>query len=101
MVRFSMEMMLAELGHRVSTAADAAEAMRLAEADPDVLVTDLGLPDLDGLTLAGRLRARRPGLRVVVASRRPGSIPGGVWLQKPFGLDGLRHAVEASGTPGA
>lgn len=99
MVRFSMEMMLAELGHRVSVAADAAEAMRLAEANPDVLVTDLGLPDLDGLTLARRLRARRPGLRVVIASGRPGSVPGAVWLQKPFGLDGLRQAVEASGTP--
>lgn len=100
-VRFSMEMMLAELGHRVSAAADAAEAMRLAEANPDVLVTDLGLPDVDGLTLARRLRAQSPGLRVVIASGRPGSVPGAVWLQKPFGLDGLRQAVEASATPGA
>ena len=97
MVRFSLEMMLSDLGHTVSAAATAAEAMRLADADPQVLVTDLGLPDLDGLTLANRLRVLRPGLRVVVASGRSGIAPAGmVWLQKPFDLDRLRRAVEAS-----
>ena len=96
MVRFSLEAMLSDLGHAVVTAGDAAGAIGLAESDPDVLVTDLGLPDLDGLTLAARLRARQPSLRVVVASGRPGSAPDTVWLQKPFGLDQLRRAVEAS-----
>ncbi len=101
MVRFSLEMMLADLGHRVSAAANAAEAIQLAEADPDVLVTDLGLPDLDGLALVTHLRARRPELRVVIASGRPGSAAGMVWLQKPFNADQLRCAVEASEAAGA
>ena len=96
MVRFSLEAMLSDLGHTVMAAGDAAEAMELAAHDPDVLVTDLGLPDMDGLTLAGRLRARRPSLRVVVASGRPGSAPDTVWLQKPFDLERLSRAVEAS-----
>ncbi len=101
MVRFSLEMMLSDLGHTVSAAADAGEATRLAETAPDVLVTDLGLPDLDGLTLATRLRTRHPRLRVVIASGHPGSAPDMVWLQKPFGLDLLRRAVEASEAPRA
>ncbi len=100
MVRFSLEAMLADLGHTVVAAGDAAGAMALAGTldgtGPEVLVTDLGLPDLDGLTLARRLRAVCPALRVVVASGRPGAAPGVVWLQKPFGLDRLRRALEDS-----
>ncbi len=96
MVRFSMEAMLSDLGYAVAAAGDADEAMGLAGDEPDVLVTDLGLPGMDGVTLARRLRAARPSLRVVVASGRPGEEPGMVWLQKPFDLERLRGAVEAS-----
>ncbi|MGI3779107.1 MAG: response regulator, partial [Janthinobacterium lividum] len=96
MVRFSMDAMLSDLGYVVAAAGDADEAMGLAKDKPDVLVTDLGLPGMDGVTLARRLRAARPSLRVVVASGRPGEEPGMVWLQKPFDLERLRRAVEAS-----
>lgn len=96
MVRFSMDAMLSDLGYVVAAAGDADEAMGLAKDGPDVLVTDLGLPGMDGVTLARRLRAARPALRVVVASGRPGEEPGMVWLQKPFDLERLRRAVEAS-----
>ncbi len=96
MVRLSTAAMLSDLGYTVSAAGDAAEAMHLAESGLDVLVTDLGLPDLDGVTLAERLRARQPGLRIVVASGQPGEQPGMIWLQKPFDLARLDHAMEAT-----
>ena len=96
MVRFSMEAMLSDLGHAVVAAGSAAEAMELAGGGAEVLVTDLGLPDLDGLTLARHLPTLQPSLRVVVASGRPGCAPDMVWLQKPFDLDRLRRAVEDS-----
>ena len=39
---------------------------RLDEVGPDVIVVDLGLPDLDGVELIGLLRARRPTVPIVV-----------------------------------
>jgi DNA-binding response OmpR family regulator len=44
-------------GYRVFLAADAESGLQLAiEQRPDVLVIDLGLPDVDGQTLIGRLK---------------------------------------------
>ncbi|GAT69035.1 two-component system response regulator [Planomonospora sphaerica] len=48
-------------GHRVECVGDGAEALRRALADPpDLLVLDLMLPKLDGLTVCRKLRERRP-----------------------------------------
>ena len=44
-------------GYRVTTASSGAEALeRLAEAVPDVVVSDVNMPDMDGFTLVQRLR---------------------------------------------
>ena len=44
-------------GYRVLLAADAETGLQLAvEQQPNVFVIDLGLPDIDGQTLIGRLR---------------------------------------------
>lgn len=53
----------------VAETGDGAEAVRLVERlRPDVLVLDLGLPGLDGLEVARRVRARAPEVRVVILS---------------------------------
>ena len=45
-------------GHETHEAADGLEGLRLAtELKPQVALIDLGLPGLDGLELAGRIRA--------------------------------------------
>jgi PAS domain S-box-containing protein len=45
-------------GHRVSTAYTAREALELAESThPDVILLDIGLPDISGYELARRIRA--------------------------------------------
>lgn len=58
-VREAVAELLTLQGHRVEAVATGAEALARAEASvPEVALIDLGLPDLDGLEVARRLRAR-------------------------------------------
>jgi NarL family two-component system response regulator YdfI len=51
----------------VGEAADGAEAVRLcAELHPDVVLMDLRMPGLDGLSAIERLRTEQPGIAVVI-----------------------------------
>ncbi len=51
-------MLIEQAGHAVRVAADGPKALTLAAAEaPDVVLLDLGLPGMDGYSLAGRLRA--------------------------------------------
>ena len=87
------------------TSALAAAAPRLV--DVALVVTDLSLPDGDGLALIQHLRTRRPGLPAVLASGYPASAlaqeeRGLRILAKPYGLDSLVRACAAAitGTAG-
>ncbi len=52
---------LEECGARVLTAGSAAEALHLIETDrPDIIVSDIGMPDLDGYEFLRRVRALGP-----------------------------------------
>ncbi len=51
----------------VGEAADGAEAIRLcAELKPEVVLMDLRMPGMDGLTAIERLRVEQPGIAVVI-----------------------------------
>jgi len=51
----------------VGEAASGAEALRLAESlQPDILVMDLSMPDIDGIRVTQQLRSRLPGVRVLI-----------------------------------
>lgn len=54
----------------VDTAASALS--RLEDAPPDVVVADLGLPDLSGPEMVARLRRTAPGARLVVLTGEAG-----------------------------
>jgi two-component system cell cycle sensor histidine kinase/response regulator CckA len=91
-------------GHRVLKAISGEEALRVAEAHPGpiaLLVADVVMPGLSGPEVAGRLRATRPGTKVlfmsgftteVVFSR--GLDPGDPFLVKPFRPDALVRKVQ-------
>ena len=56
-IRAMLAHALKRAGHAVVTASDGEEALELAAAsDPDLLVLDLGLPDLDGFEVCRRIR---------------------------------------------
>jgi two-component system chemotaxis sensor kinase CheA len=58
MMRTMIGGMLETAGYEVVLAADAREAMlRIAEQKPDVILTDVEMPDMDGITLTSTLRS--------------------------------------------
>jgi two-component system copper resistance phosphate regulon response regulator CusR len=86
---------LEEAGYEVEAAADGKTAQRLAVEGPfDILIVDLGLPDIDGISLI--LRLRQSGVRapvLILSARRSvddrvhGLEQGGDdYLTKPFAL---------------
>jgi len=95
LVRMTTATMLADLGHDVLEAESGAEALARLAQGIDLVVCDLGLPDMDGLALVGRMRERLPGIPVVVASgaARAGG-EGVVWLGKPYDEMALRSALD-------
>ena len=87
--------MLEEEGYAVRRAADGATALAQVESEPpDVVVTDVMMPRLDGLTLAARLRER--GVPVVLMSAVIERLPAAEFalVAKPFDLDDLLAAVQ-------
>ena len=76
-LRALLEILLEEDGRfRIAGhASDGREALRLAERyHPDVVVLDLQMPGMDGLTALPGLRARLPNAQIVVLSAFPDPI---------------------------
>jgi len=87
----------------VDVAADGAGALRAAAAHPpDLVVLDLGLPDLDGVEVIRGLRGWT-GVPIIVLSGRAGSqdkvaaLDAGAddYVTKPFGVDELLARIRA------
>lgn len=91
-------------GYEAQLAADAAGAERLAgEHAPDLVLLDLGLPDLDGVELCRRLRVLLPSAVLVVLTARDSEIDVVIgldagaddYLTKPFRLTELLARLRA------
>ena len=86
-------------GYRVRTAGDGEEALAIAEREPpDVILSDVMMPRLDGISLVQRLRDRGITARVVLTSGRHADVnlPGVRFLVKPVDLDVIAAAVAES-----
>ncbi|NOY46059.1 MAG: PAS domain S-box protein [Deltaproteobacteria bacterium] len=87
------------LGYRVVRADGPGEALLTAEQEGweiDLLLTDVRMPLMDGVTLASRLSERMPGLAVVFMSGHTGGQdlkPGAMFVSKPFRSVDLARAV--------
>ena len=68
-IRRMLRRTLERAGHSVVTAADGREAMAAAETEPfDVVLTDILMPEQEGLETISRLRATQPGLPIIAMS---------------------------------
>ncbi len=98
-VRLLVTEVLTELGYQFVEAAEARAAIAVLESaqQVDLLVTDVGLPAMNGRQLAEIARQLRPGLRVLFitgyaekAAVRGGFLePGMEMMSKPFDLEAL------------
>lgn len=100
-VRMLIVDVLEELEFQVLEAADAEEALKVVKDSNNVInlmMTDVGLPDMDGKQLATKVRELRPDLPILFASGYAESIdvPEGMHvIGKPFSIDQLRDKVKA------
>jgi len=105
-----VQLRLRGAGHRTLAASSAIEAIDAVAGNgrPDVVVLDVGLPDMDGLQLLRELRSRAglAGLPAIFLSCRiePGDVEAGralgaTYLTKPFVASALLNAVAHASPP--
>jgi two-component system KDP operon response regulator KdpE len=100
-------------GYEVLEAPNGKTALELAAADPDLIILDLGLPDIQGLELLRMLRSQNERVPIVVLSSRGDEaakvqaldLGADDYVTKPFGMDellarmraALRHQLQVQG----
>ncbi|HTA99116.1 MAG TPA: PAS domain-containing protein [Bradyrhizobium sp.] len=97
--------MLTEQGYRTLDAVDGPSGLKILRGDQriDLLVTDVGLPGINGRQLADQAREMRPGLKVLFITGYADSVAtadgflhaGMEMITKPFDLDNLSQRIRA------
>lgn len=97
LIRANTAETLRDLGHSVTEAASGQEAITLAQDSFDLLVTDIGLPDISGQQLVEELRTAGRVFEVILASghaRGTVDIPDGAQLiTKPYSPEDLSRVI--------
>ena len=112
-IRKLLRMGLGTQGYDILEAPNGKTALELMASKPDLVILDLGLPDIQGHELLRMIRARNDSVPIVVLSSR-GDEAGKVqaldfgaddYVTKPFGMDellarmraALRHQLQVHG----
>ncbi len=90
-------------GHQVATAGDGSDGLAVVTSGQpvDLLIADVSMPQIDGITLAEKVRELVPGVRIVIMSAmadelvRAQQMAGAAVrvLNKPVTLDKMREQV--------
>ncbi|MFA5321757.1 MAG: sigma-54 dependent transcriptional regulator [Smithella sp.] len=101
-MRLVLSAMLKKEGFEVSSAANGREALEIMRSNKTaVVITDLKMPDLDGMELLSRISERNPEIPVIMITAH-GTIATAVealkkgafdYITKPFDLDDLRNVI--------
>jgi two-component system, OmpR family, KDP operon response regulator KdpE len=103
-IRKLLRMGLSTQGYGVLEAPNGKTALELLEQKPDLVILDLGLPDIQGLELLRKIRARNEGVPIVVLSSREDEagkvqaldLGADDYVTKPFGMDELLARMRAA-----
>src|SRR5512133_1585896 len=103
-IRRFLRVSLAESGYRVIDAGSGQQAMRRLRLDkPDIIILDLGLPDVDGLDIIREVRQTSPVPIVVLSSRADErgkvealDLGADDYVTKPFGIGELMARLRTS-----
>jgi two-component system KDP operon response regulator KdpE len=95
---------LSTQGYDVLDAPDGKTALELMAHEPDMVILDLGLPDIEGLDLLKTIRARNESVPIVVLSSRDDEagkvealdLGADDYITKPFGMDELLARLRAA-----
>lgn len=89
---------LRDEGYQAIAAEDGSRALELAaNSRPDIVLSDVAMPLLDGVTLARRLACWNPPIPVVLMSAAHSSGIGTLpFIAKPFDLDDMLAMIEAT-----
>ncbi len=101
-MRIALYEALSRNGYEVSVAENGQMALEMVEkSPPDMLITDIKMPSLDGIQLLGRIKALRPSLPVViitgfatvdtaVEAMKQGAVD---YIIKPFSVEVIEETV--------
>jgi two-component system KDP operon response regulator KdpE len=103
-IRKLLRMGLETQGYQTMDASNAKAALELMSDKPDLVILDLGLPDMEGLELLRQIRALKEDLPVVVLSSRGdeaakvAALDQGAddYVTKPFGMEELLARIRAA-----
>ena len=112
-IRKLLRMGLGTQGYEILEAPNGKTALELAAGKPDLIILDLGLPDVQGLELLRMLRSQDERVPIVVLSSRGDEaakvqaldLGADDYVTKPFGMDellarmraALRHQLQVGG----
>ena len=99
-----LRMGLETQGYQTMDASNAKAALELMSGKPDLVILDLGLPDMQGLELLRQIRAAREDLPIVVLSSRGDEVAkvaaldqgADDYVTKPFGMEELLARIRAA-----
>jgi two-component system, OmpR family, KDP operon response regulator KdpE len=103
-IRKLLRMGLSTQGYEILDATNGKTALALLDEKPDLIILDLGLPDMQGLDLLAAIRARDESVPIVVLSSRSDEgvkvraldLGADDYLTKPFGMEELLARMRAA-----
>lgn len=105
-IREVMAVTLTDAGHTVRTAADGAAGIRLcSEAPPQIVITDIRMPGMDGLQILEHVKAQHTDIEVIVATAygemdlaiRALQLDASDFITKPISSENLFLALQRAG----